>query len=452
MKKDQQDLTVGSITKKLIKFSIPLFIANLLQSFYSLVDMLVVGRVVGKSGLAAVSNASMISFIITSICIGITMGGTVLIAQYKGANDEVGQKETMGTLFSISTIASVIVTLTGLLVYKPVFGLLNVPDGAMQDACEYMEIICAGTFFVFGYNAVCSIMKGFGDSKSSMYFVVVATVINVILDLILVGPLGFGTKGAAYATVFSQAVSFILSILYLRRNSFIFDFTFKSFKINMDKAFPILKIGMPTAIQMVIVNMSYLLITGMLNNFGISVAAASGIGLKVSTFAGMPCWAIGQAITAMVGQNMGAKNIGRVKKTTIVGLRLNLMITLLVVILVQLFAEPIIGIFNPASVDVVRDGVLYLRICCSINSLLYATMYTFDSFAIGVGAANIAMLNALLDAVVVRLPMSWFLAFFLSYGFAGIYIGEAMSPVLPAITGLVYFKSKAWQSRQMIEI
>ncbi|SHK43393.1 putative efflux protein, MATE family [Clostridium cavendishii DSM 21758] len=451
MKKDQQDLTIGSVTKKLIKFSIPLFIANLLQSFYSLVDMLVVGRVVGKVGLVAVSNASMISFIITSICIGITMGGTVLIAQYKGAGDEKGQKETIGTLFTISTIVSIIVTLIGLLVYKSVFELLNIPIDAMQDACDYMEIICAGTFFVFGYNAVCSIMKGFGDSKSSLYFVVIATIINVILDLILVGPLKLGTKGAAYATVFSEAVSFILSIIYLRRNSLIFDFKFKSFGIKLNKFFPILKIGMPTAIQMVIVNISYLLITGMLNNFGVSVAAASGIGLKVSTFAGMPCWAIGQSITAMVGQNMGAKNIGRVKSTTIVGLRLNLIITLLVAIFVQLFAEPIITLFNPASVDVVRDGVLYLRICCSLNSLIYATMYTFDSFAIGVGAANIAMFNALLDAVVVRLLMSWLLAFFLNYGFVGVYVGEAISPVLPAIVGLVYFKGKAWRTKKLIE-
>lgn len=445
MENSEQDLTIGSVQKKLIKFAMPLFVANLLQSFYSIVDMLVVGRIVGSTGLAAISNASMISFIINSICIGVTMGGTVLVAQYKGANDEQGEKKTVGTLFTISAISSIIVTVIGLLVYKPVFELLDVPAASMKDACDYMRIICLGTFFVFGYNAVCSIMKGLGDSKSSLYFIAVATVVNVFLDFILVGPFGLGTKGAAYATVFSQGISLIVSIICLRRSGFIFDFKLQSFDIDFGKLIAILKVGLPTAIQMVVVNISYLMITGMLNHFGVSVAAASGIGLKVNTFAGMPCWALGQAVTTMVGQNIGAKNMERVQHTTTIGLRFNIIITLLVVILVQIFAKPIVMLFEPKNLEVIQEGVLYLRICCSINSLIYAAMYTFDSFAIGIGAANIAMWNALLDAVIVRLPVSWSLAFVFHYGFTGVYIGQALSPILPAIVGAIYFYRKGWR-------
>ena len=309
MKNQEQDLTIGNVNGKLVRFALPLFGANLLQSFYSIVDMLVVGRIVGKTGLAAISNASMISFIINSICIGVTMGGTVLIAQYKGADDEQGQKETAGTLFALSFIASIIVTFIGLLVYAPLFSLLNVPSEAMEEACGYMRIICLGTVFVFGYNAVCSLMKGFGDSKSSLYFVAVAAVVNIVLDLLFVGPMEMGTEGAAYATIFSQGISLLVSVIYLKREHFVFDFKRESFAVKKDKLISILKIGLPAAVQMVIVNISYLLITGMLNNFGVSVAAASGIGLKVNTFAGMPCWAIGQAVTAMTGQNMGAQNL-----------------------------------------------------------------------------------------------------------------------------------------------
>lgn len=446
----EQNLTTGSISKKLIIFTFPLLLANLLQSFYSIVDMLVVGRIVGETGLAAISNASMISFIINSVCIGVTMGGTVVIAQFKGANDEQGQSETVGTLFSIAFIASVIVTAFSLLIYKPLFVLLNVPYGAMQDACEYMKIICCGTVFVFGYNAVCSIMKGFGDSKSPLYFVGIATIANIILDLLLVGSFGMGTKGAAYATIFSQGISLVISIIHLKRKSFVFDFKIKHFAIKTDKLIVILKVGLPTAIQMVVVNISYLLVTGMLNNFGVSVAAASGIGLKVSTFAGMPCWAIGQAVTAMVGQNMGAKNIERVKRTTTIGLSLNIFITFITILLVQIFAEPIIMLFDSASTEVIEDGILYLRMCCGLNSLIYATMYTFDSFAIGIGSANVAMVNALLDAVIVRLPVSWVLAFAFGYGFAGIYIGQALSPVVPAIVGFLYYKSRIWENKKLI--
>ena len=226
-----QDLTSGNVPGKLLRFALPLFGANLLQSLYSIADMVVVGRFVGKTGLAAISNASMIGFIINSICIGLTMGGTVLAAQYKGAGDEQGQRETVGTLFSVSFIAAILVTAAGLLLYEPVFALLRVPAEAMEDACGYMRILCAGTVFVFGYNAVCALMKGLGDSKSPLYFVAVAAAVNICLDLLLVGPLRMGTEGAAYATMFSQGVSLLISVVDLRRKDFPFAFNLKRFAV-----------------------------------------------------------------------------------------------------------------------------------------------------------------------------------------------------------------------------
>lgn len=448
--KEEQDLTTGSVPKKLILFALPILFANLLQSVYSIADMVVVGNIVGETGLAAISNASMVSFIINSVCIGITMGGTVLTAQYKGANDEQGQIETAGTLFGISLIASFIITVIGLFVYAPLFQVLNVPAASMQDACEYMKIVCCGTVFVFGYNAVCSVMKGLGDSKSPLYFVATAAVVNIVLDFILVGPFGMGTAGAAYATVFSQGISLFVSIVYLRKKTAVFDFELNRFVVRWGTLRAILKVGLPAAVQMAVVNVSYLLITGMLNNFGVSVAAASGVGLKVNTFAGMPCWAVGQAVTAMAGQNMGADDMERVRKTTKTGLYLNVCITMMAVIFVQLSAEQIIMVFEPESSEVIKDGVLYLRICCGINSLIYAVMYTFDSFAIGIGSAGTAMINALLDAAVVRLPVCWLLAFAADIGFSGIYIGQAVSPILPAAVGLLYFKSNVWAKKKLI--
>ena len=258
-----------------------------------------------------------------------------------------------------------------------------------------------------------------------------------------------GTKGAAYATIFSQGISLTISLIHLKGKDFIFQFRLKNFAIKPDKLTAILRVGLPTAIQMAVVNISYLLITGMLNNFGVSVAAASGIGLKVNTFAGMPCWAIGQAVTAMVGQNIGAHHIDRVKKTTKIGLCLNLSITFALVIFVQIFAGRIIMLFDPASPEMIEAGILYLRICCGINSLIYAAMYTFDSFAIGIGSANIAMINALLDAAIVRLPVSWLLAFLVPIGFPGVYIGQALSPLLPFIVGWAYFKSTNWEKKKI---
>ena len=449
---EEQNLLSGSVPKKLAAFAFPLLLANILQSFYNVVDMLVVGQIVGDTGLAAINNASKLCYIINSICIGMTMGGAVLIAQYKGANDKKGQAETFQTLAILSFVSALLVTVIGLTFYQSLFRVLNVPADAYQDACDYMKIICWGTIFVFGYNAVCSVLKGLGDSKSPLYFVGIATIINIVLDILLVGPFGMGTAGAAYATITAQGISFVISIFYLRKHKVFFSAdVHKKFTLQMDKLVSILKVGLPTAIQMVVVNTAYLLVTGMLNQFGTSVSAASGVGLQINTFAGMPCWAIGQAVTAMVGQCMGAGEIKRARKVVKIGLLLNISVTLAVVIGVQVFAEQLILLFGSTSAEVINDGVYYLRVCCGVNSLIYAAMYTLDSFAIGVGAANIAMLNALLDAVIVRLPVSWLLAFTLNMGFPGIYYGQALSPILPAIVGFLYFQNKGWERKTLIQ-
>ncbi len=447
----EHSLLTGSVPKRLAAFALPLLFANILQSFYNVVDMLVVGHVVGDTGLAAIGNASKLCYIINSICIGMTMGGAVLIAQYKGANDKKGLSESFQMLALLSLVSSLLITIVSLATYRPLFNILNVPADAYQDACGYMKIICCGTVFVFGYNTVCSALKGLGDSKSPLYFVGIATTINVVLDIILVGPLKMGTAGAAYATITAQGISFVISLFYLKRHNIFFSMgKHRKRTPRWDKLAAIIKIGLPTAIQMVVVNTAYLLVAGMLNQFGTAVSAASNVGLQINTFAGMPCWAIGQAVTAMAGQCMGAGQIGRAQKVVKISLATNVAVTLVVVIGVQLFAEPLILLFGSTSPEVVSDGVYYLRICCGVNSLIYAAMYTLDSFAIGAGAANVAMVNALLDAVIVRLPVSWLLAFALNMGFSGVYYGQAVSPVLPAIVGLHYFVSRKWERKTLI--
>ena len=444
----EQDLLTGNVPKKLIQFAFPLFLANLLQALYNVADMLVVGKIVGEIGLAAISNASMLCFIINSLCIGLTMGGSVLVAQFKGAGDQTGQRDTIGMLFLLSLAASIVVTVLSLAIYEPLFRALDVPAEAYPEACGYMEIICWGTVFVFGYNTVCSIFKGLGDSKTPLFFVGIATILNVLLDVLLVGPCSMGTAGAAWATIAAQGVSFLGSLVYLKRHQL--SFSFKKIEFHWGILLAILKVGLPTAIQMVVVNTAYLLVAGMLNPFGTSVAAASGVGLKINTFAGMHCWAIGQAITAIVGQCMGAGQIRRARQVVRSGLLLNLAVTTAVVVTVQFLAEPLIRLFDNTSPEMIRVGVLYLRLCCGVNSLVYAAMYTLDSFAIGVGAAHVAMVNALLDAVVVRLPVAWLLAFSFSIGFSGIYLGQALSPILPALVGFTYFKSRGWERKTLV--
>lgn len=443
------DLTSGSVPKQLLRFTIPLLLSNLLQGFYSIVDMAVVGQFVGSAGLAAVSNAAQLSFVINAVGMGITMGGTVLVARYKGAGNAEGQKNAVGTLFAMTMAAAFGMTVLSLLFYRQAFSLLGVPEAAIGDADAYMGILCAGTVFVFGYNMVVAIQRGLGDARRPLFFVVLATVVNVLLDLLLVGGLHLGTPGAAVATIVSQAVSFFAAVAWLRRQEgALFPVRGKGILFCKQEALTILRIGLPSAAQTAVVNLSYLLVTGMLNRFDVTVAAAAGAGLKINTFAGMFSWAVGSAVTTMVSQNLGAHQTKRAAKTCKCGLLLAMAATASVALLVNLAARPLLSIFD-SDPSVIEEGVRYLRICCSFNSLFYGAMYVFDSFATGVGSAGLAFANACLDAVGMRLLLCWLLGFCLNLGAQGIYWGQALSSVLPAMAGGVYFLCGRWKRRTL---
>ena len=290
MNSDTLDLTRGSVPLCLIRFSFPLLLANLLQSFYSMADLLVVGRFVGETGLAAVSSASTLCFLLNAVCMGFSAGGTVLTARARGAGDRLEEEEAAAALLLLALAGSALLTAAALLCYRPLFTLMALPSQAMGDACGYMAILCWGTPFVFGYNAVCAILKGRGDSRGPLRFVAAAAVVNLLLDLILAGPCGLGTAGTAWATVAAQGVSFLLSLAHLHR---CVPLSLRRLPLRPAALLSLLRLGLPSAVQMAVVNLSYLILTGLLNPFGVSVAAAAGIGLKVSTFAGMPCWALG---------------------------------------------------------------------------------------------------------------------------------------------------------------
>ena len=209
------NLTSGNITRQLVGFSFPLFLANLLQSVYEMIDMFFVGQFTSSAALAAISSSAMICFVLNAVCMGVTMGGSVVAVQFKGAGDEEGQKRAIGTLFSFSALAAAL-TMISLFLYRPILYMMWVPPEAMRYACEYMNIMSIGVFFVFGYNAVCAIVRGLGDAKSPLLFVATASVINIILDALLVGSFKLATQGAVSATVIAQGSAFIIAVIYLK--------------------------------------------------------------------------------------------------------------------------------------------------------------------------------------------------------------------------------------------
>ena len=265
--KQSYDFTAGPIGRPLLLYTLPLLLANVLQSFYQLVDLLVVGRIVGETGLAAISSASTVCFLITSLGTGLTTGGMV--------------RETAGTLFSASLVVSLLVAVAGALTAPCLLQLLSVPSEAMTDASAYLRVLCLGTPLSFGYLAHSAFRKGTGDAKVPLLCIAAAAAINLLLDLLLVGILALGTVGAAYATVASQGASLLLS-LSLGRGQDGAVSRRPRFTLRRQPLAAIVKIGLPTALQMMVVNLSYCILAGMCNTFGVSVAAAAGIGLKVN--------------------------------------------------------------------------------------------------------------------------------------------------------------------------
>jgi putative MATE family efflux protein len=440
------NIKIDPLTRELCLFALPMLLGNILQSCYNMADMAVVGRFVGREALAAVSNTSMICFISNSICIGFTVGGNVLVAKHRGANNLGVQRNTIRTLFGLSAIGGILLTVLNYLCYIPVLRLMNTPEEAIPYAIEYMSVICAGNIFVFGYNAVCSVMRGLGDSRRPLHFVAVTAAVNIALDYLFVGFFRWGVRGAAIATVFAQAVSCLVALWTLHKQGqknghkdpdFVFHFDRHSLAINRAAARSLLHLGLPTAFRSAALNMSYLVVTSLFNGYGTAAAAAAGIGLKVNTFVAMPSWAMGQAVSIMAGHSMGAKNPERAVRIARKGILASLCCNGIFLVLIQLFVRQFLSMFTPDA-EVIALGVLYLRICCSINFIPYVVMNLLDNFATGVGAPFVAMINTLLHSVVIRLGLSLLLTVPLDYGFAGLCVAESVSPVIPCVVGLVF--------------
>lgn len=447
MKSPEQDFTKGSIPQQLIAFTLPLLAANILQYCYQAADMIVVGQVMGNDGLVAISNASMISFCVGSLAIGLTGGGTVAIARCKGSGDTRGQGAVSAALFALSAVCALAVAALGIGFAQPVFEALNVPGASLSEAAAYMAIVCGGSVFTFGYNAACSLMKGLGDARGPLVYIALATVVNIALDIVFVAGCGWGVAGAGWATVIAQGLSCVLATGHLVRRYPHARPRFADRGAVRRAAVAILRVGIPSASQMVVVNLSYLLVTGMLNGFGTDVATASGVGLKISTFSGLPCWAIGQAVTAMTGQNAGARNPERMRSVVRSSAAVSVAVIGTVAVATQVFAYDLACAFGATGEAAIETTVLYLRITCSFNAVFYALMYCFDSFALGSGAPRLALVNAFFDAVAIRFGLAWLLGNALGFGFAGIYVAQALSPVIPAFIGFAYYLRGTWAKR-----
>ncbi|MDR2418153.1 MAG: MATE family efflux transporter [Treponema sp.] len=440
----QNDLSQGNVLSKLIRFALPFLASNIIQSFYNVADMLIVGNFSGTESMSGVNIGGQVTFILTNIVIGLCMGATVLIGQYLGAGNQSALKRVTATIITLLLLCSVLIT-TLMLVFKmPVLRLIRTPPEALAESDRYLTVTLIGVVFIFGYNALSAILRGMGNSKQPFYFVLVACVTNIALDLVFVVIFHWAAFGAALATVISQALSMILCIIYMVKNSFNFDFKISSFKIYADQLRLIFKIGLPTCIQNGVTSVSFLFITTIINIVGgVSASAAVGAVGKFNSFAFMPTLAMSASISAMSAQNIGAGKLDRAVKACRIGTIFSVCVTYLFFAFVQIFPATILKLFGNDQ-QMIADGVTYLR-SFSFDFLLIPFIFCINGFLMGGGHTMFTLISGILSAILLRVPVCYIFGVILDWKLFGVGMGAPVASAGVLLVTIAYLLTGAWK-------
>lgn len=442
---EQNNLAKGNVAKQLILFAIPFIISNMIQTLYSVADMVIVGQFNGTYSMSGVNIGGQVTNLLLNVAIGISTGGTIMIAQSVGAEKTKQLQKIIGTLLTSLMVAAVIMTILMLVLKDPILRTIHTPEESFQEASIYLAVTALGTIFIFGYNALSAIMRGMGDSKSPLIFVTIACFTNIIMDLLLVGVLHQGAFGAAIATVFSQALSMLLCIVYLKKRGFVFDFNFHSFRVDKVQLKSILKLGIPLTIQNVITNLSFLFMTTLVNYIGVTASAAVGAVGKYNGFAILPALAMNAAISAMVAQNIGAEREDRAIKTMLTGMGIAYLISVTIFILTRLFPEEVLMMFS-TDPELIRVGIPYL-FAFSYDYLLVPAAFCLVGFFIGTGHTTFSLINNIMSSIVIRIPAAYLLSDAMGLGLKGVGLAVPFATACTIVMSLWFFFSGKWKKK-----
>ncbi len=444
------DMTHGPLTKQILRYSAPLVLANILQTLYNLVDLAIVGQVVGSVGLSAVSVAGQITFMLYALGIGLGSGTQILISQQVGAGNRDGVRRTTGTSLTATAVLAAAVCAMGLIFKDPLLRILNTPAEAWTDASEYMFWCVLGVPFTYGYGSLCAVLRGMGDSKRPMYIIGIAAVTNIVLDLVLVAGLGMRAKGAAIATSIAQLVSFLFALVYLyrRRESFGFDFRRESFRVDSRLLRTIVGLSAPLAFMSIAITISMMFVNAWVNAYGVVASAVSGVGSKLYSLANIVTQSMQTAEATVTGQNIAARQIDRVKRSMLITTGICLAYWAVLSAVCLLFPKGVFGLFtSDAAVLDMAPG--YMPIL-TVMFLSFATMSSPLGLINGVGHAKLNFVIALADGVVARIGLSLLLANVCGLGLRGYWWGSALAGFVSSVWGFAYYLSGRWQERKVL--
>ncbi|MDF2838506.1 MAG: family efflux transporter [Evtepia sp.] len=435
----QFNLTEGVIWKTLIRYSLPVVLSSFLQSTYSIVDLILAGQFIGKVGISAINNSSQIIVMLTQIIMGITMGGNILIGQYYGGKDRESRVETNITLFTMSLVFGVIGMLLIIGFGKGMLILLGAP--ALDEASSYLKICAVGLLPVFGYNALSAMIRGVGNSKQPLYFIMVTALCNVVLDVWFMGGLHLGTAGAAWATVISQTLSFLIALSYTLKHKDLFALDLLQLSIKKEKLLHMLRLGIPSAVQMTLVGLSWLTMTFLINRYGVEASAASGIAAKIKDLALLFTIAMSSATSTMVAQCLGAEEFDRASRSVHVARQITVAVSIVLILLIELTAPYLVTLFGPDA-QTAHWAVINLRIEI-MAQVFYASFMVYNALAIGAGHTLFALASSITNSIIVRLILAVVLNHYL--GLIGIFWACMIAPASSVPLGYVYERSNVWR-------
>ncbi len=442
-----KDLTDGNVAKLIFQFTLPMLIGNIFQQTYSIVDSVIVGNYLGKEALAAVGSSFPIIFILVSLVIGVASGMNIIIAQYFGAKDFEKIRRTIDTMYIFVFTASLIITIVGIYFSETLLRLTRLPEDIIPLATIYLQVYFAGVIFLFGFNATCAALRGMGDSKTPLYFLIISSLANIVLVLLFVIVFKWGIAGAAAATVIAQGGAFLTGAWYLNRTHPIMNISLRKPDFDWEILRQSMRIGLPSGIQQTLFSLGMMAIMWIVNRFGTDVIAAYSVAGRIESLALMPTSNFSMALATFAGQNIGANKYSRLQDGLKSTLAMSSIASVILTILIVIFSQYMMRLFT-SDMEVIRIGQEYLMITCSFY-IVFSILFTFTGLLRGAGDTWIPMLISLFSLWLFRIPLAYF--FSQHFEERGIWWAIPITWCIGAIVSYFYYKTGRWKNKSVVK-
>ena len=399
-------MTEGKPIRLISRFAFPMLLGNLLQQAYNIVDSVVVGNFVGKEALAAVGNSFIVMLLLVSVFTGIGIGASILIAQFFGSGQKEKLQSTVDTLYIAMVVGAAVITVSGIVCARPFLNLMNTPQGdTIEMSALYLKTMFAGTFVSFGYNINNAILQGVGDSKSSLLFLSIATVINIVLDLLFVTVFDMGIFGVALATLIAQCVAFLFGVWYINRTITLFRISLRHIKFDMRVLSRCIRIGLPAGVQNALFSIGTVVLQRLVNGHGSAFMAGYSATNKIDTFVFMPLLSFANATSTYVGQNIGAKKLDRVKQGVRSTLFISIVLSVSISILIMVFGRYLLMAFTHDE-EVLHTGQEFIMRLMP-GYFLLAVIFILGAAVRGAGKSLMPMVITFVSLIIVRVPSAY---------------------------------------------